>query len=151
MKAIEFAAKYKMWLIIIITVVIILAAVYYWGRKKGKEARKDDLPEDVTKGITDKESIAAADFADRINSDLKGINLWSHDMDLWNAFVNTTDRIIIATSNYFNQKYGNGESLYKWIKDESAYTIWGGGWTAADTWKTKRQLVMERMEKLKLN
>jgi len=149
----DFLAKYKMWLIIAVTVVIIIAIVYFVGRKKGREARKDVLPEKVTKGIDNTEARAAEEFADKLYQDMKGLNFWSHDMDLWNAFLRTTDRIMIATSNYFNQKYGKSktDTLYQWLKDEWNINFWGGAFKTSETWKIVRPQVLKRMEQLGLN
>ena len=51
-----------------------------------------------------------------------------------------TDDMVVSVYNYFNEKYGDGETLTAWIKAESWYDITGSG----------REMELNRLQSLQL-
>ena len=59
----------------------------------------------------------------------------------WTKFAQLpTDDMIVATYNFFNREYGNGDTLTKWIKDEFWSDITGSG----------KELALNRLSSLNL-
>ncbi len=143
MNAVNFITKYKMWLIIIVTVIVIAVIIYFVGKKKGKEYKKVALPEDTMKNLTSNESEIIEHLANALYKDMKGLN-FTRDMATWDEYLATSERVFLGTYNYFNQKFGNGETLYQWLKDESFFEMLRNPFNSL--WYSTRKRVLERME-----
>jgi hypothetical protein len=59
----------------------------------------------------------------------------------WTKLANLpTDDMVVSVYNYFNDKYGKGETLTAWIKGENWYDVFGSG----------RELALNRLQSLQL-
>lgn len=123
-------------LVIIVLVVVIVVIV----RKRKQQAAA--LPEntDWGKGLSASESETIQRIAKGLYDEMKGIQFWSRNIEIYREYAATSDRIFVGVANHFADKYGNGENLAQWM-DSEAY-----GWTSIET----RGIVtgiMQRLEK----
>ena len=89
--------------------------------KKFSKTKDVALPKDTDWGrsLTDAEQDQVIRLADAMHFDMNGWNIWGHDKSVYQEYSMTTDKVFVATANYFAEKYGDGENLAQWIKDEA--------------------------------
>ena len=89
--------------------------------KKFAKVQEVALPKDTNWGraLTDVEEAQVIRLADALYSDMNGWNIFGHERSIYQEYAMTTDKVFVATANYFASKYGNGENLAQWLKDES--------------------------------
>ncbi len=89
--------------------------------KKFAKNKTVALPKDTVWGssLTDTESDTVVRLTDAIYSDMSGWNLLGHNKSIYQEYNMTTDKVFVATANYFAEKYGDGENLAQWLKDEA--------------------------------
>ncbi len=103
-------------LLLIVVLVIVIVVI---ARKKKIE--KVPLPQETDWGrtLTDVEEAQVIRLTDELYEDMKGWNIWGHNESVYTEYSKTTDRVFVAVANHFGEKYGNGESLAQWMKDEA--------------------------------
>ena len=89
--------------------------------KKFTKVQDVELPKDTDWGrtLTDVEQDQVMRLADALHFDMNGWNIWGHDRSIYQEYSMTTDKVFVATANYFASKYGDGENLAQWLKDEA--------------------------------
>ena len=89
--------------------------------KKFSKVKNVALPKDTNWGrsLTDVEQDQVIHLADALHYDMNGWNVWGHDSSIYREYSMTSDKVFVATANYFAEKYGDGENLAQWIKDEA--------------------------------
>lgn len=89
--------------------------------KKFSKVQNVALPKDTNWGrtLTDVEEEQVIRLADALHFDMNGWNIWGHDKSIYQEYSMTTDKVFVATANYFASKYGDGENLAQWIKKEA--------------------------------
>ena len=98
-------------LVILFTILII---------KRRKAVKSVALPSETTWGST----LSVAEESDIIRisdglyQEMKGWAIFGHDMDIFEEYLTTSDRVFVGVANYFYEKYGGGKNLAKWIKAE---------------------------------
>lgn len=114
-------------LIIVVVLLALGVGTFFFGRYIGKKAEetgnKGKLPEETDWGtaLTKSESEAAQKHAKTLHADMKGPNFLKRDMKLYADYLATSDRVFVATANYFIDNYGKGENLAQWIDDENFF------------------------------
>lgn len=103
-------------LLVIVILIIVITVL-------AKKAKRDlvGLPKDTNWGssLNDVENDTVVRLTDSLYHDMKGWNLTGHNKSIYQEYNNTTDKVFVAVANYFAEKYGEGENLAQWIKDES--------------------------------
>ena len=99
-------------LMVLIIVIVVLA------RKKKSETVPLPSETDWGRALTESESATIKRIADGLYNDMKGLNVFKRNYDIYVEYNNTNDKIFVGVANYFAQTYGNGESLAQWMKDE---------------------------------
>lgn len=89
--------------------------------KKFSGVKEVALPRDTNwgKSLTDVEEDQVIRLADAMHFDMNGWNIWGHDQSIYQEYAMTSDKVFVATANHFAAKYGEGENLAQWIKDEA--------------------------------
>ena len=89
--------------------------------KKFSKVKDVPLPKDTNWGrtLTEVESSDVVRIADAMYSDMSGWNIWGHNKSIYQEYSMTTDKVFVGVANYFAEKYGDGENLAQWIKDEA--------------------------------
>ena len=121
----DFILKHKnelLWGAVALVIFILIIVIVIISRKK--QAEKAPLPKQTDWGrtLTDVEEAQVIRLTDGLYEDMKGWNIWGHNESVYTEYSQTTDRVFVAVANHFGEKYGNGESLAQWMKDE-AYTF----------------------------
>lgn len=99
-------------LMVLIIVIVVLA------RKKKTETVPLPSETDWGRALTESESATIKRIADGLYNDMKGLNVFKRNYDIYVEYNNANDKIFVGVANYFAQAYGNGESLAQWMKDE---------------------------------
>ncbi len=104
---------------IVLLIVILIIVIVVIARKKKIE--KVPLPKETDWGrsLSDVEEAQVVRLTDALYQDMKGWNLGGHDKSIYQELSSTSDKVFVAVANYFGEKYGDGESLAQWIKDEA--------------------------------
>lgn len=118
----EFILKNKtavLWGVALLVILVLIIVIVIIARKK--EAEKAPLPHETDWGrtLTDVEEAQVIRLTDELYEDMKGWNIWGHNESVYTEYSKTTDRVFVAVANHFGEKYGNGESLAQWMKDEA--------------------------------
>lgn len=114
-------------LIIVAVILILGVGTFFIGKYIGKKAEetgnKGKIPAETDWGtaLTKAESEASQKHAKALHTDMKGPNFFKRDMKLYTDYLATSDRVFVATANYFNDTYGKGENLAQWIDGENFY------------------------------
>lgn len=92
----------------------------YLGKKSEEEANKGLNPNDTDWGktLTASESEEVKKHAKLLYEDMHGWLFSIHKPDIYSDYLATSDRIFVATANYFKDNYGNGENLAQYIDGE---------------------------------
>ena len=95
----------------------------YIGKKAEETGNKGKVPGETDWGsaLTKAESDAAQQHAKALYADMKGWNLWKRDIKIYSNYLATSDRVFVATANYFVDNYGKGENLAQWIDSENFF------------------------------
>ena len=115
----------------------------YIGKKSEESGNKGKIPAETDWGtaLSKAESDAAQKHAKALHADMKGPNFWKRDMKIYTDYLATSDRLFVATANYFDDTYGKGENLAKWIDGENFFvTNLGDASDVADS-------ILERLAK----
>ena len=101
---------------LLIIIAIVIVVVYF--KKKGNITA---LPKETEWGkqLTEDESQTVYRIATALYDDMDGLSFGVHDPKIYQEYAACSDRIFIAVANYFLQKWGRGENLATWIKDET--------------------------------
>lgn len=108
----------------LLLIALSLTITYYVARRQGKKlasvGNKGKLPDatDYGKSLSGSESQLAVQHATALYKDMKGVNIFSRDARIYTDYLATTDRVFVATANYFADNYGDGQNLAQWIKGE---------------------------------
>ena len=125
MKALNMTKNVKIAMVTVVAVVILIVVIYYVGRYAGKVANstgnKGKLPSETDWGsaLSESESIMIQNHAKGLYKEMKGINVLPRDFSVFTSYLAATDRVFVGAANYFNDNYGNGENLAKWLKGEN--------------------------------
>ena len=95
----------------------------YIGKKSEESGNKGKIPAETDWGtaLSKSESDAAQKHAKALHGDMKGPNLWKRNMKIYTDYLATSDRLFVATANYFDDTYGKGENLAQWIDEENFF------------------------------
>ena len=111
----------------IVVLMVLIIVIVVLARKKKTETVPLPSETDWGRALTESESATIKRIADGLYNDMKGLNVFKRNYDIYVEYNNTNDKIFVGVANYFAQTYGNGESLAQWMKDE-AYS-----WTSYQT------------------
>lgn len=113
--------------VILVVLMVLIIVIVVLARKKKSETVPLPSETDWGRALTESESATIKRIADGLYNDMKGLNVFKRNYDIYVEYNNTNDKIFVGVANYFAQTYGNGESLAQWMKDE-AYS-----WTSYQT------------------
>ena len=111
--------------ITVVVVVVLIVVIYligrYYGKKANSEGNKGKLPNQTDWGsaLSESESLQIETHAKALHKEMKGINILPRDFSVFTSYLASTDRVFVGTANYFNDNYGDGENLAKWLKGEN--------------------------------
>ncbi|GEM_PF-2897744 len=134
-------------IILVVVLTIIGLSTFFIGRYLGKKSEADEnkgkTPDttDWGKSLTKEESEAAQNHAKALYNDMKGWFMATHNPDVYTDYLATSDRVFVATANYFKDNYGDGENLAQWVDGE--HFFW------SDFYKTSEVVakIIKRLEK----
>lgn len=113
--------------VVLLVLMVLIIVIVVLARKKKIETVPLPSETDWGRALTESESATIKRIADGLYNDMKGLNVFKRNYDIYVEYNNTNDKIFVGVANYFAQTYGNGESLAQWMKDE-AYS-----WTSYQT------------------
>lgn len=113
--------------VVLVVLMVLIIVIVVLARKKKTETVPLPSETDWGRALTESESATIKRIADGLYNDMKGLNVFKRNYDIYVEYNNTNDKIFVGVANYFAQTYGNGESLAQWMKDE-AYS-----WTSYQT------------------
>lgn len=113
--------------VVLVVLMVLIIVIVVLARKKKSETVPLPSETDWGRALTESESATIKRIADGLYNDMKGLNVFKRNYDIYVEYNNTNDKIFVGIANYFAQTYGNGESLAQWMKDE-AYS-----WTSYQT------------------
>lgn len=113
--------------VVLVVLMVLIIVIVVLARKKKIETVPLPSETDWGRALTESESATIKRIADGLYNDMKGLNVFKRNYDIYVEYNNTNDKIFVGVANYFAQTYGNGESLAQWMKDE-AYS-----WTSYQT------------------
>lgn len=113
--------------VVLVVLMVLIIVIVVLARKKKSETVPLPSETDWGRALTESESATIKRIADGLYNDMKGLNVFKRNYDIYVEYNNTNDKIFVGVANYFAQTYGNGESLAQWMKDE-AYS-----WTSYQT------------------
>ena len=113
--------------VVLVVLMVLIIVIVVLARKKKIETVPLPSETDWGRALTESESATIKRIADGLYNDMKGLNVFKRNSDIYVEYNNANDKIFVGVANYFAQTYGNGESLAQWMKDE-AYS-----WTSYQT------------------
>ncbi|MBO5817548.1 MAG: hypothetical protein J6R26_06365 [Paludibacteraceae bacterium] len=113
--------------VVLVVLMVLVIVIVVLARKKKIETVPLPSETDWGRALTESESATIKRIADGLYNDMKGLNVFKRNYDIYVEYNNANDKIFVGVANYFAQTYGNGESLAQWMKDE-AYS-----WTSYQT------------------
>lgn len=113
--------------VVLVVLMVLIIVIVVLARKKKIDTVPLPSETDWGRTLTESESTTIKRIADGLYNDMKGLNVFKRNYDIYVEYNNTNDKIFVGVANYFAQAYGNGESLAQWMKDE-AYS-----WTSYQT------------------
>ena len=113
--------------VVLVVLMVLIIVIVVLARKKKSETVPLPSETDWGRTLPESESATIKRIADGLYNDMKGLNVFKRNYDIYVEYNNTNDKIFVGVANYFAQTYGNGESLAQWMKDE-AYS-----WTSYQT------------------
>ena len=113
--------------VVLVVLMVLIIVIVVLARKKKSETVPLPSETDWGRALTESESATIKRIADGLYNDMKGLNVFKRNYDIYVEYNNTNDKIFVGIANYFAQTYGNGENLAQWMKDE-AYS-----WTSFQT------------------
>lgn len=113
--------------VVLVVLMVLIIVIVVLARKKKVDTIPLPSETDWGRTLTESESATIKRIADGLYNDMKGLNVFKRNYDIYVEYNNTNDKIFVGVANYFAQTYGNGESLAQWMKDE-AYS-----WTSYQT------------------
>ena len=113
--------------VVLVVLMVLIIVIVVLARKKKSETVPLPSETDWGRALTESESATIKRIADGLYNDMKGLNVFKRNYDIYVEYNNANDKIFVGVANYFAQTYGNGESLAQWMKDE-AYS-----WTSYQT------------------
>ncbi|MDD3479959.1 MAG: hypothetical protein PHI42_06205 [Paludibacteraceae bacterium] len=117
----------KIMLIVVVIFIVMGTAAFFIGKYLGKKDEENGdkgiIPAETDWGaaLTIAESEAAQSHARKLYEDMKGLNMWKRDIKMYSDYLASSDRVFVATANYFDDNYGGGDNLAKWIDDENFF------------------------------
>ena len=113
-------------IIVVVLLVMGLSAFLigkYIGKKDEESGNKGKVPGATDWGadLTTAESTAAQSHAQALYKDMKGLNIWKRDIKIYSDYLASSDRVFVATANYFDDNYGKGDNLAQWLDDENFF------------------------------
>jgi hypothetical protein len=146
----QLLGKNKMFIVIILAVVIIgiFVFIYFIGRRSAKvKIEQVTLPTDQPGGykLSVAESQTVRSIAQNLHTDMKGLNIWSHDIVPYQNYMSCNDTLFVAVYNDFNNLFGSeGDgTLRDWLNGEV------GGWYNSN-FESVRKSILSRMDRLNL-
>ncbi|HYD20019.1 MAG TPA: hypothetical protein VEB40_00990 [Flavipsychrobacter sp.] len=133
--------------VILILLLVIGIVIYSAGNRKGKskgQVNISTLPADLAGGQGAQASESEIrQLASEIYEDMKGLNVWGHNITPWQRVLALSDTDLVRLSNEFNTSYQkeSEQTLKEWVDSEV------GGGTA---WPTVRETVLTRLNKLNI-
>lgn len=104
--------------VVLVVLMVLIIVIVVLARKKKSETVPLPSETDWGRALTESESATIKRIADGLYNDMKGLNVFKRNYDIYVEYNNTNDKIFVGVANYFAQTYGNGESLAQWMKDE---------------------------------
>lgn len=106
----DFLKAYWKQIAAVLVFIIIIIAVYLYAKKQGANSVAPAIPgDDPNQPLTDAEKAKAKSIGDRLNDD---INDWDggafRDWDAYNELATSSDRVFVATCNYYKAEYNVG-------------------------------------------
>ena len=113
--------------VVLVVLMVLIIVIVVLARKKKSETVPLPSETDWGRALTESESATIKRIADGLYNDMKGLNVFKRNYDIYVEYNSANDKIFVGVANYFAQTYGNGENLAQWMKDE-AYS-----WTSFQT------------------
>lgn len=104
--------------VVLVVLMVLIIVIVVLARKKKIETVPLPSETDWGRALTESESATIKRIADGLYNDMKGLNVFKRNYDIYVEYNNANDKIFVGVANYFAQTYGNGESLAQWMKDE---------------------------------
>ena len=104
--------------VVLVILMVLIIVIVVLARKKKIETVPLPSETDWGRALTESESATIKRIADGLYNDMKGLNVFKRNYDIYVEYNNANDKIFVGVANYFAQTYGNGESLAQWMKDE---------------------------------
>lgn len=116
----------KKTLILAIIVIVLAMGIgvwfYFQGKKKGKETSNLNLssPLDSEGNAPSASDAEIRQLVSSLYTDMDGLNMFGHNLSVWNRFLALSDNDIIKVNNLFNAQYQkeSEESFVEWVNNE---------------------------------
>ena len=98
---------------------LFVIGLVWWLVRTLKGRNYTTLPKQTDWGATlsDVESDTIVRIAEALYDDMKGLNVFSRNSDVYYELNSASDRVLVGVSNYFSDRYGG--SLYEWLDGEA--------------------------------
>lgn len=130
--------------------IVFAVALIYWKVKKRttdntKKLTSEIPDDDSSTELTEYEKEQASDMADKLYKEIDGLGRW--DVDIATEFAGYSDRMTVAVSNYFNERYyeQRHDTLYEWMSAEYF------GWFNNKAGRVVEEIILPKFIRLGLN
>ena len=113
--------NYNIVIVSAVIVFIVIAILIIFLKKNKKSSKNVILPKSLKGQVTEAEEAEATALAAKLYQDMKGLNVFGHNMALYKELNNKDDRMLAIIAATFESNY-NG-SLAEWLANESF--LWG--------------------------
>lgn len=152
----DWVKNLPLWQKIIGGIVITISLFFFlrWLFKKVAGFNQAELPDENSVGVnlTQAQAAQVRSIVQRLHTDMKGINAFGRDWDVYRELNELNDPLFLAAFNDFGNLYfseGNG-TLKQWITEEnftaSAFFVTPLWWTRGSI----KSDILERMDRLNL-
>ena len=139
----------KLYLLGFIFLIIIIVGVYFAGKNNSedKPPENNNVPDDNDFGVklSNLDKYKLTEIVDNLYNDIKGYNLWTHEVSILDELLLLSDTLFVAAVNYWNNKY---YSSFKMTLKEALEDETGDGYLSG--WDNKRSLILKQMNRLNL-
>ena len=104
---------------VLVAVVLVIVVVSIVSNNRKVALVKMPKDTDWGRELTDVESEKVVRIADALYNDMSGWNIMGHNKYIYQEYNSVSDKVFVGVANYFAEKYGKGDNLAKWIKDEA--------------------------------
>lgn len=139
-------SQIKLIVIGVILLIILISGIllYRSGKKSGATKINISNPPLDDAGGAGISASEISNLSDEIYRDMKGVNGFGHNTDIWQKFLALSDTDVVKVYNEFNTDYQteSEQTLKEWVYNESA--------AFQPQWSIVKETVLQRFAKLNL-